>query len=171
MRTPRRLAAVALVLCALALLRANDCQAVCNLACSPSNASAAFRQIQLLTPTSGAGYVLNAGHAGWPLSLDNAALVRAIGGGDSVLIASSRLHGVSINLDGSVTYALPPNTRANRIAAIVTANNGTDPFDYNFPLLFVSATFSDGRHWGVSTFDGDEIWTTKDLAFGHDVRN
>jgi hypothetical protein len=115
------------------------------LAAKPSNADTAFRQVPLNPPSSGSGYVPNSGHSQWPLSLDNSALILPIGGSDSVLIASTRLQGVRINLDGSVTYSLPSNTRANRIAVIVTANDGTDPLDYNFPLLFVSCTFGDGR--------------------------
>jgi hypothetical protein len=113
--------------------------------------------------------VLNSGHSQWPLSLDNPVLVWPIGGTDSVLIASTRLQGVRVSLDGSVTYSLPPDTYANRIAAIVTANDGTDPLDYNFPLLFVSCTFGDGRTWGSTTVPG--LFNTYDLAFGHDVRN
>jgi hypothetical protein len=141
----------------------------CALAAKPSNADTAFRQVPLNPPSSGSGYVPNSGHGQWPLSLENPALIWPIGGVDSVLIASTRLQGVRINLDGSVTYSLPPNTRANRIAVIVTANDGTDPFDYNFPLLFVSCTFGDGRTWGSTSLPG--LFNTYDLAFGHDVRN
>ncbi len=75
----------------------------CALAAKPSNADTAFRQVPLNPPSSGSGYVPNSGHGQWPLSLDNAALIWPIGGSDSVLIASTRLQGVLINLDGSVT--------------------------------------------------------------------
>lgn len=95
--------------------------------CMPSNADTAFRQVPLSTPSGGVGYVF-AGHPEWPAFLDSSSLVRAIGGVDSILIASTRLLGVSINLDGSVTYTLPPNTYANRVGTIITANNG-QPWD------------------------------------------
>ena len=114
----------------------------------PSNADTAFTQIPLLTPSAGTGYVADVGHATWPSLLDNSALIRAIGGGDSVLIASTRTHGVSVGLNGTVTYTLPPGTYANRVGAIVTANDWTDPDETGFPVLTASFLFADGRTWG-----------------------
>lgn len=173
-RRERTASALPFALCRALVVAPFTFIAICGyfdsaLAARPSNADTAFRQVPLNPPSSGSGYVPNQGHGQWPLSLENPALIWPIGGIDSVLIASKRLQGVRINLDGSVTYSLPPNTRANRIAVIVTANDGTDPLDYNFPLLFVSCAFGDGRTWGSTSLPG--LFNTKDLAFGHDVRN
>ncbi|MGH7741748.1 MAG: hypothetical protein ACRENS_06965 [Candidatus Eiseniibacteriota bacterium] len=115
--------------------------------------------------------MLNAGHDKWPLSLDNPALIRAIGNGDTAIIASTRLHGVSINLDGSVTYTLPPNTYANRVGAIVTANDWVNPTDGTLPVLIASFAFADGRHWGTGTFSDVMLDDGKALNLIYQVRN
>jgi hypothetical protein len=138
---------------------------------SPSNGSAAFRQITLLSPSSGTGYALNAGHPKWPLLLDDPALIRAIGGSDTVLIASTRSHGVSISLDGSVTYTLPPNTYANRVGTILTANDWVSALDGTLPVLMASFTFGDGRHWGVGTFSDVMLDEGKAFNTVYQVRN
>jgi hypothetical protein len=119
-------------------------------ASTPSNANAAFTQINLHSPT-GSGFVFPSGHSIWPSFLNDPHLVRAIGHGDSILIASTRDSGVTVNLDGSITYTLPPDTYANRVGAIVTANNWTTASDGTFPVLTASFTFSDGRQWGSGT--------------------
>lgn len=119
------------------------------LGATPSNAQAAFRQVSLLSPSGGTGYATG-GHLTWPTFLDSL-LIRAIGGTDSIQIKSTRSQGVSVGLNGSVTYTLPPKTFANRVGAIVTANDWTDGSETGFPVLTASFTFSDGRTWGTGT--------------------
>ena len=118
---------------------------------TPSNAAAAFTQVPLTTPSGGSGYVRPAGHSTWPTFLDDSHLIHAIGGGDTILIASTRTNGVSIGLNGAVTFTFPPNTFANRVGAIVTANNWTDPSETGYPVLTASFAFADGRTWGSGT--------------------
>ena len=103
----------------------------------------------LLFPTGGTDFVKGVGHPTWPTFLDST-LVRAIGGTDSILIASART-GVRIGLNGSVTYTFPPNTYANRVGAIVTAIDWTVPSEGTLPMLIASFTFQDGRTWGTGT--------------------
>jgi hypothetical protein len=122
----------------------------CALAAKPSNADTAFRQVPLLAPSGGTDYVTGVGHLTWPSFLDSV-LVRAIGGSDSILIASTRAQGVRIGLNGSVTYSFPPHTFANRVGTIVTANDWTDPLESTLPMLIASFTFADGRTWGTGT--------------------
>ncbi len=117
---------------------------------SPSNSDTAFRQVPLLTPSGGSGYVTGVGHLTWPTFLDST-LQRSIGSGDSVLVASTRTKGVRIGLNGSVTYTFPANTYANRVGAIVTADDWTDPTESTLPMLIASFTFADGRTWGTGT--------------------
>ncbi len=124
-------------------------QARPTFAATPSNAASAFKQVPLLSPSGGTGYAAG-GHTTWPTFLDGL-LVRAIGGTDSILIRSTRSQGVSIGLNGSVTYTLPPKTFANRVGAIVTANDWTDGEDAGFAVLTASFTFGDGRTWGTGT--------------------
>lgn len=50
-----------------------------------------------------------------------------------------------------MTYTFPPNTYANRVGAIVTADDWTDGNDTGFPVLTASFTFADGRIWGTGT--------------------
>jgi hypothetical protein len=119
---------------------------------------------------SGSGFV-HAGHSIWPSLLNNPALVHPIGGGDSVLIASTRDSGVTVNLDGSITYTLPPNTHANRVGTIVTANNWTTASDGTFPVLTASFTFGDGRHWGSGTVVDVPQSAGKALNLVYQVRN
>lgn len=123
----------------------------CSEGGTPSNASSAFTQIPLTTPSGGTGYATPAGHLTWPTFLDDPHLIQAIGGSDTILIASTRDSGVTIGLNGSVTYTFPPNTFANRVGAIVTANDWTDGSDTGFPVLTASFTFSDGRTWGTGS--------------------
>ena len=87
----------------------------------PIERNSAFLQQPLTAPSGGTGYVTG-GHPTWPTFLDSVR-IRAIGGADSILIKSTRSQGVSIGLNGSVTYTFPPKTYANRVGAIVTANN------------------------------------------------
>jgi hypothetical protein len=122
----------------------------CALAARPSNADAAFTQVSLVSPSGGTGYVTGVGHPTWPTFLDST-LVRAIGGTDSILIASTRNSGVRIGLNGSVTYTFPPRTFANRVGTIVTADDWTDPLESTLPMLIASFTFADGRTWGTGT--------------------
>jgi hypothetical protein len=137
----------------------------------PSNADTAFRQVPLSAPSGGHGYALNAGHlAEWPALLDSSSLVRAIGGLDSVLIASSRSKGVSISLDGAVTYTLPPNTYANRVGTIITANDG-QPWDGGLPMLSASFSFSDGRRWGSGTVSDVQFGGGHPFSLSNSVRN
>lgn len=137
----------------------------------PSNADTAFRQVSLSAPSGGHGYVRSAGHTEWPALLDNSSLVRAIGGLDSIFIASTRTKGVSVSLDGAVTYTLPPNTYANRVGTIVTANDFVDPIDGTFPVLTASFTFADGRHWGTGTSSDVMLNAGKALNTIYQVRN
>ncbi len=120
------------------------------LAARPSNADTAFTQVPLLAPSGGTGYVTGVGHPTWPTFLDSV-LVRAIGGSDSILIASTRTQGVRIGLNGSVTYTFPPHTFANRVGTIVTADDWTNPLESTLPMLIASFTFADGRTWGTGT--------------------
>ena len=50
-----------------------------------------------------------------------------------------------------MTYTFPPNTYANRIGAIVTADDWTNPTESTLPILIASFTFQDGRTWGTGT--------------------
>lgn len=138
--------------------------------CMPTNASKAFTQIPLQSPSSGSGY-FTFGHAIWPPFLDDSTLVWPLSGGDSILIASFRTQGISINLDGSVTYTFPPNTYANRVGTIVTANDWTDGGNGTFPVLTASFTFSDGRQWGSGTAQDVPSNSGKALSLVHQVRN
>lgn len=118
-------------------------------AARPSNSQVAFKQVSLPSPSGGTGYATG-GHLTWPTFLDSL-LVRAIGGTDSIQIKSTRTQGVSVGLNGSVTYMLPPKTFANRVGAIVTANDWTHGSETGFPVLTASFTFGDGRTWGTGT--------------------
>ena len=70
----------------------------------PSNADTAFRQVPLLSPSGGTDYVTGVGHSTWPTFLDSSALVWPIGGGDSILIASTRTQGVTVGLNESSPF-------------------------------------------------------------------
>ena len=142
----------------------------CALAARPSNADTAFTQVPLLSPSGGTDYVTGVGHGTWPTFLDST-LVRAIGGTDSILIASTRTQGVRIGLNGSVTYTFPPHTFANRVGAIVTANDWTDPEDGTFPVLTASFTFADGRTWGTGTLYDVSLDLGYPFLLAYRVRN
>jgi hypothetical protein len=148
MRARPRLA-LALLALLLASLAAHKTDAA-SPTLKPSNADTAFRQVPLLSPSGGTDYMTGVGHSTWPAFLDST-LIRSIGGGDSVQVASTRTNGVRIGLNGSITYTFPPNTYANRVGAIVTADDWTNPLESTLPMLIASFTFADGRTWGTGT--------------------
>lgn len=137
------------LLCALLIVQQTLWAAGRSEAGTPSNASSAFLQLPLGSPNGGTGYVIG-GHATWPTFLDSIR-IRGIGGTDSIQIQSTRSLGVSIGLNGLATYTFPPKTFANRVGAIVTANDWSDGSDTGFPVLTASFTFADGRTWGTGT--------------------
>lgn len=139
------------------------------LSATPSNAAAAFRQVPLTSPSGGTGYATG-GHLTWPTFLDSLR-IRAIGGTDSIQIKSTRTQGVTIGLNGSVAYALPPKTFANRVGAIVTANDWDDNTETGFPVLTASFTFSDGRTWGDGTLFDVSSSRGYPFLLGFRVRN
>ena len=139
--------------------------------CTPTNAAQAFTQIPLLSPSASSGAVLPSGHATWPTFLTDPTLVWPLSGGDSVLIASTQTQGVSVNLDGFVTYAFPASTYANRLATIITANDATDPLDFTLPVLTASFTFADGRQWGSGTSADVMSGAGRPFSLGNSIRN
>ena len=137
----------------------------------PTNADTAFRQVPLLLPSGGNDYVTGVGHSTWPTSLDTLTLVKAIGGNDSILIASTRTQGVRIGLNGSVRYTFPPNTYASRVGAIVTADDWTNPSEGTLPMIIASFTFQDGRTWGTGTLYDVNLNLGYPFLLAYRVRN